>query len=141
MSRPISKKVDQGQALRDRADQRAGKKVSYKGESNFVNYTLDDSERQHLKALQYGVSEYDDILVKLLEEEYAVSISYDDYSSAFMCLLRPKFTDNVNAGYLLSGRGSTPLKAVRQVAYIHWSVFDRDWGAHYQAKGKPEIDD
>jgi hypothetical protein len=142
MANTRSKSKDNfGAELRQRADERAGKKTAYVGKSNFVNYSMTTDEKATLKMAVWGIEEYENALIRLAEEEYGIGFSEDAFSGGYSCILRPKFADNKNAGYLLSGRGSTPLKALKQVSYIHWSVFDGDWGAHYQAGKREEIDD
>jgi len=141
MPRQPSTKSDPGKELRDRADARAGKPVSYTGKSEFVNYTLNAEETQDVKRTAITIEFFESTSTRLVEEGYAVSFSYDDYNSCYSCLLRPKFTTNPNVGYLLNGRGSTPVRALRQAAYIHYIVFGGDWSSHYTQSKRQEIDD
>lgn len=141
MSRQSAPKSNPGKELRDRADARAGKPVAYTGKSEFVNYSLTMEETQHVKKTEITVEFFESTVIRLTEEGYAVSFSYDDYNSCYSCLLRPKFTNNPNAGFLLNGRGSTPVRALRQAAYIHYIVFESDWSAHYQQSKRQELDD
>lgn len=135
------KSQDFGQGIRDRAEQRAGKKVPYRGESDWVNYTLTLDESLQLKKELFTLDTFDDLCIKLTEGDYSISFSYDTYHSCYSCIFRPATADNPNAGYLLSGKGSTPMKAFKQAAFIHWKVFDCNWaeGKKY-ARGTP-IDD
>lgn len=135
------RKSDYGQQFRDRVDGAAGKKVPYRGESVFVNYTLEASDKQRLKAQIWSEVDYESCTLRLIEEGYGITLGADEYSGGFMCVLRPKYADNRNAGYLLSGRGSTPLKALKQCAFIHGVVFEGDWAAHYTSRRSPDIDD
>jgi hypothetical protein len=98
-------------------------------------------EIQHVKETPISIEFAEDTILKLSEEGYAVSFSYDDYNSCYSCLLRPKYTNNSNAGYLLNGRGSTPIRALRQAAYIHYIVFRSQWGEFYTQSRKQDLDD
>ena len=110
-------------------------------DSEFVNYTLTEQERSHVKSLWAGPSDGDNAIIRLIEQGYSLSVSWDAFSSCFMCIIRPKGDPAPNAGFLLSGRGSTPLKAIRQAWYIHEFVFEHDWAAHFTRQSATEIDD
>lgn len=90
----------------------------------WVNYNLSDEQKAELKAQKFDL---DDALVRLTEEDLKVTISYDSYNACYACFLIPKNQDDPNFGAILSGRGSTPAKSVKQACYIHWNIFDRNW--------------
>lgn len=90
----------------------------------WVNYNLSDEQKAELKAQTF---DFENALLKLTEEDLKVTISYDDYNECYSCFLIPKNQTDPNFGCILSGRGSTPVKAVKQAAYIHWNIFDANW--------------
>lgn len=104
---------------------------------SWVNYTLSTDQKAELKAQTF---DFDNALLRLTEEGLKVTIAYDDYNECYSCYLIPKNPDHPNAGCILSGRGSTPIKAVKQAAYIHWNIFDCDWSDARQSK-REELDD
>lgn len=91
---------------------------------SWVNYTLSDEQKAEVKAQLFDV---DAALIKLTEEDLKVTISYDDYNACYSCFFIPKNQTDPNFGCILSGRGSTPVKAIKQAAYIHWNIFDGNW--------------
>jgi len=109
--------------------------------AKFINYTLSKEQKDELKATEFSLEYADDILVKLTEANYKVTFSYDDFAECFAAHVVPKGTEHKNAGFILAGRGSTPLKALKQAAYMHWQIFDEDWSEFYTARGRESLDD
>lgn len=103
----------------------------------WVNYSLSDEQKQELKS---QVFDFDTALTRLTEEDMKVTISYDSYNECYSCFLIPKNPESVNYGAILSGRGSTPIKAVKQAAYLHWQIFEGNWSDGRLSK-KEVIDD
>lgn len=104
--------------------------------SVFINQDLTAEQQREVKAQNWGFDEVESLLVKLLEQEYKVSVSFDNYNHCFAAWLLPQGTAHVNYGLILTGRGSTPLKAVRQALYKHFVIYEghtwdmgNNWGA------------
>lgn len=90
----------------------------------FIQYSLTDDEKAYLK--QQGV-DHDrlwDTTEGLIESGWTFKFGYDSYNHAYQCVVSQRFADNPNAGYMLTGRGSTPPKALRQALYIGEQI---DW--------------
>jgi len=109
--------------------------------AKFINYTLSKEQKDELKTTELTLEYADDILTKLTEGNYKVTFSYDDFAECFAAHVVPKGSEHKNAGFILAGRGSTPLKALKQAAYMHWQIFDEDWSEFYTARGREELDD
>lgn len=109
--------------------------------AKFVNYSLSAEQKKELKATELTLEYADDIMTKLTEANYKVTFSYDDFGECFAAHIVPKGGQHKNAGFILAGRGSTPLKALKQAAYMHWQIFDEDWSEFYSAKGREALDD
>jgi len=118
--------------------QSKAKRPDFKG---FVNYPLSTDEKAAIKAISLTLDDYENFLIKLSEEGYKITISYDAFNQCYSCFLMHKDADHTNAGYMLSGKGSTPLKAFKQCSYIHYQIFDEDWSAHFAPQNRDEIDD
>ena len=103
----------------------------------WVNYNLSDEQKAELKASSFDA---DNALLRLCEENYKVTVSHDAFASCFACFLVPKGVEHKHAGMILSGRGSTPIKAIKQAAYLHWQIFDGNW-SDYARPATKEIDD
>lgn len=108
--------------------------------TEFINFPLSAEQKREIKAWSPSFDDLDDLLLKLSEAGYRVSIRYDDRNEAFACWFNPTKDDHPNAGLTLSGRGSTPLKAVKQALYIH-NLFDGDWAGNYKQFKEDDLDD
>lgn len=107
----------------------------------FVNYSLTTEQTKELKATKFGLDECENLLAQLTDSDYKVTLTFDDYNSAFACFIVPKSKDNPNFGYILSGRGSTPIKALKQAGYIHYQLFEGHWLEYAQQVRYEPIDD
>lgn len=79
--------------------------------------------------------------MKLTETDHKLTIRWDDKNEAFACWIVPTTDGHANEGLLLSGRGSTPLKAVRQALYIHFYLFEGNWAEGYSQLKQEDLDD
>jgi len=109
-------------------------------QSEFINYPLAAEQKREIKAWQPTFEEIDDMLLKLEEGGYRVTSRYDEKSEAFACWVNPVGEDHPNAGLTLSGRGSTPMRAVKQALYIH-NLFEGDWAGNYKLFKEDDLDD
>lgn len=116
------------------------KKPTYTNDVTFVNYNLTTEEKQAIKSQKFTLDDFDSTCVKLTESDYKITFSFDKRGSCYQAFLIPQRDGMVNKGLILAGRGSTPVKALKQAAYIHYRIFDEDW-SQYQRAGSLEIDD
>ncbi len=107
----------------------------------FVNWSLSDEDKAKCKAWLLGGGELDDTLGLLIEDGYKITTSWDTYRSCFTASIVPTKDAKSNQGFILTGKGSTPLKASKQVLYIHYHIMDGDWASYSTAKSVEEIDD
>jgi len=106
----------------------------------FIEYDLTEPERAELKKLEFGIVDANVQLENLVRDEYRVSFGFDFYNSTFTCSLSHKDPKHRNAGWVLVGRGSEPIKALKQVVYKHHTIFDGDW-SNARAMSRSELDD
>jgi len=107
----------------------------------FVSYNLTKDQIKELKSMPFELADIDTTFLRLLQEEYKVTFRWDDYNQCYACWLIPSGDKHVNAGMILSGRGSTPLKALKQALYIHYQIFGGEWGAWRDTSKGEDIDD
>ena len=106
----------------------------------FIEYDLTEQERADLKKREFDLVIADVALTNLVQDNYRVSFGFDFYNNTFTCSLSHKDSTHVNAGWVLVGRGSTPIKALKQVAYKHHEVFGEQW-SNARAMSRSELDD
>lgn len=85
----------------------------------FVRYELDEAQIKQCREWVLDWETLDDLLLKLHEYEYKFVLKWDAYNSCYQAMMSTdnKFQPNYNLG--LVGRGSTPLKALKQVLFKH----------------------
>lgn len=110
-------------------------------QATFVQRELTAEEGQKCKAWELSEVDAFDALFKLTEAYYKVTMRFDEYHHMFGCWLMPPKTDSSNAGLILTGRGSTPLKALKQALYKHYVLFQEVWPKERDERGEYEIDD
>jgi len=106
----------------------------------FVNYELSVEQKNALKKREFPFESIDSELVRMNEAGYRVSFAVDTYSGGHACFISCSGSDNPNAGWVLSGRGSSPIKAFKQALYKHYDLFDGDWPKHLDSS-REDFDD
>lgn len=106
----------------------------------FINYNLSKAEKASIKAWEFPQEVYEDLMVKLTQGNYKITTSYDAYSESYQAFLIPTKDNPQHQGFILAGRGSTPIKAFKQACWIHYKLLKEDWSL-YQRPGTMEIDD
>lgn len=107
----------------------------------FVNYELSADERAACKAWQTGPGDVDSAALRFCEQGYRFSVKWDDYSHSFACFAQAVLPTSGNAGLMLTGRGSSPFKAVKQAMFKHFMIFDEEWGGFAETRVTQELDD
>lgn len=116
------------------------KTVSRFDGSRFVQYELDAKELAECKGWDLdGDALWLEVLA-FVDDGYSVSVKYDSYSNAYACFIQVRGQDDhVNAGLILSGRGSTPAKACKQAIFKARAI-GPSW-VQYAERRQPVIDD
>ena len=107
----------------------------------FVTYDPPKEVQAQLKTWLTTFDQFDDALLKFCEEGYKLTFKWDSYNHAWSAFASPEGDNPRNKGYILTGRGSTPLKAAKRVFYAHWTAFDTDWVAGHEQNRGEEFDD
>jgi len=119
-----------------------GRKPSKRFNSaQFINWSLSAEEKTTCKAWVITCEEVDDLTLKANEEGYKITYSYDSYGSCYSVAIVPTDSAKQNQGYILTGKGSTPIKAFKQAMFIHHSIMGGDWAAYSQKTENEEFDD
>jgi hypothetical protein len=118
-----------------------GSKAERFNDARFVNYDLDEEQRKACKA--YVITEADllDRVSTLIADGYrfGVSLDRDGVTYTAYCQLREPGGDNT--GLILTGRGSSCFKSLKQLLYKHYVCMDGDWGPYAEHRGDVVIDD
>jgi hypothetical protein len=111
------------------------------GEVVFLSSDLSVEEKLHCKAWASFNDDADGVLDRLCADGYRVSIKQDTYSGGFQCSITPGPDNKEHAGFILMGRGSTPLKSARQACYRHFVLYGESWPVEVNQHRSQEFDD
>jgi len=107
----------------------------------FIQYELDKAQQAECKASAITADELFDQILACISDGYKFSVRWDSYGECYGAYMQADSPENPNAGFILTGRGSSPLKAVKQVLYKHRVCLDGSWGEYAERKGRDVIDD
>lgn len=99
---------------------------AYQTDSEFVNYELKQEQVVEYRRWRADIETVDLAWREACEDGYKFSAKYDDYNSAFAVFMLPG-PDSENAGFILTGRGGTPLRALCECLFKHSEVLGGDW--------------
>jgi len=104
-----------------------GKQAEFK-RSEFINYDLTQDDKTRFKAWLSSKS-FDpwDMLHKLIESGYTLSVKPDSYHDCVAAYISPVAEDNPNAGYILSGRSGSAPMAIFGALFRHLVLFESEW--------------
>jgi hypothetical protein len=95
-------------------------------QSKFINYDLLKEEKEQLKLWKAFQDKLQDMLETVCEAGYDVTIKRDSFSGGYAAWLRPNKDDHPHSGFILAGRGSTGVRALRDVLFKHFVLFDQE---------------
>ncbi len=108
----------------------------------FINVFLTDEARQYIKSKPFDDDVFAQELFRSIQEGYKFTFSADDYNHAYQVIGTRQDKDHPDFGILLSGRGSTPVKAFKQWLYLCRDVVgDSSWSEYLTSKTPEELDD
>jgi len=107
----------------------------------FVTLTLDKKQKAELKAQAWGIEEFDTAVLRLAEYGYKVSMQEDEFNKCYSCFITQRKADGQNYGYILTGRGSTPAKAVKQAIYIGFHLLEGSFENYSPDQRGEDLDD
>ena len=107
----------------------------------FINWSLTDEQKASCKAWCNSLEDMDALETQLIQSNYKITVSWDDFRSCYTASLLPQGDAHENAGYILTGKGSTPSKARKQALFVHFHVMDGQWASYSKGTGQEELDD
>lgn len=110
-------------------------------DNQFVQYELDKQQQAECKAWKVSADEIFGAVSALVDDGYKVSIRWDTYSECYGCFIQDSSGATPNAGYILTGRGSTVEKCLKQALYKHHTCLSGEWAGYVERAGRGVIDD
>lgn len=117
----------------------AASNPSFRG---FLNIDLNETDKATIKRSEFTAELFDSFLEKKISDGLKFTFSYDDYSHCYQVIGTWNIKTHEDYGILVSGRGSTPIKAFKQWCYIVDTLIDgQSWSELLLRKETVEIDD
>lgn len=107
----------------------------------FVNVAVTDDLKATIKAIPFEDGQFVDQLFRLIDKGYSVKFSFDDYNRCFQAVMTGSAKDHSDYGVFLSGRGSRPEKAFKQMSYFFHEVCGSELLPNLIDKPDGEYDD
>lgn len=137
MTSPANKKVSD-RKRRERDSQASAPRFN---NAKFVQYELDKEQQKECKAYELSNDELFDSLIEEISNGYQFTLKWDDYNECYGVFMSTRDTDSLNFGFILTGRGSTPAKCLKQVLYKHRTCLAGEWGSYVERRGRDLLDD
>lgn len=93
----------------------------------FVNCELDAEQMAQCKAVSNDFNTLTNALEDFLRDGHKISLSYDQRNEVFGAYAMAKELGHRHWQLMLVGRGSSPLKALKQLMFKHFQVLDGHW--------------
>lgn len=106
----------------------------------FIDPYLSPSELEAQKSMVLSAEEAFDSLLKFIEEGFCVKFSWDANNRCHQATATPKQNDHDYAGMYLVGRGSEPLKALKQLLFKHYTILNGVWSVDYIKTGREDYE-
>jgi len=108
----------------------------------FINFNLNEDDKATIKATTLTSDEFVALLDQFADDGFKLTLSYDDYSQCYQCIGTRKDTEHPDYGVMLTGRGSTAMKAFKQWWYIVVNLIgESSWVDWLKPNTRYEIDD
>lgn len=107
----------------------------------FIKRELTADEQRACKAQAFDDAECVDQLVKLCSKGYKLTFRWDEYTNSFAVWASVSDKDHHNFGYILTGRGSLPSKAFKQLLFKHYNLCNEESWQELQGDAYDPLDD
>jgi hypothetical protein len=106
------------------------------GKTKFINYDLTKEDKKAVLSLLASEGWLEQALHTTMEAELRVVLDYDAKQGSFSAMVFPKGEDGAFAGYSISARGSTAIKAAAVVLWKHTVLYSGIWPVDQANKGR-----
>lgn len=109
-------------------------------DSEFVQLELSVEEKKQLRASYDTMEGLDEALQDFLEQETKITIKWEERNRCYVAFAFPA-QGSENDGYILTGRGGSVTRALRELAYKDLVMLQHDWASyHNRARAGGEDD-
>jgi hypothetical protein len=110
------------------------------GDSEFINYELTKAEKGELKGYCMDPIDLDAELEGVINYGAKITVKYDERNNCYVAF---GFVgdDHEAAGHILTGRGGSVSRSLRQLAFKHHHVLGGDWLSYHNLPAGDSEDD
>jgi len=116
-----------------------GKKELAFGEWQFVRHQMTRDEKAAFREWQLTGEELVQMLDRLIDDGYKLSVSSDDYNKCNQATLTCKNEKSDDYGYILPGRASSAFDALKVVLYKHFVLLTGGWQTWMETENDDDI--
>ena len=109
-------------------------------DSEFINLELTVEQTTAYRIWREDPEVVFDYWGKLIEEGYRVNTKWDSYNDCCAAFIIPD-ADGDNGGFILTGRGGTPYRALSEALFKHVEVLRGEWSNSGSKRGRPDDPD
>lgn len=121
----------------------AAARAKYNGyeQASFVQFNPDKAQQAAVKAWPFDPELFETALNNLIDDGYKITFRFDDFGKCYAAwILSPRDHED-NPNLILSGRGSSPIKAFKQALWAHLVLYDKIWPKPNLTRKSLEFDD
>jgi len=111
------------------------------GDAKFIQYELDAEQQKACKAWEADEALVFSMVEEMISDGYKFTIKYDTYGDCYGCFVFAADDHATNGGTILTGRGNSAWKSVKQALWKHHVALSGDWSAYAERQGRALLDD
>lgn len=110
-------------------------------DARFVQFELDRDQQATCKGWAFTSDDAWAEVTRLVDSGYSVAVKWDERNEVYACFIQNRdLQTGPNKGLILTGRGSTAVKAVKQAVFKD-RLMDQDWSAYGERPTFQNLDD
>jgi hypothetical protein len=109
--------------------------------AQFVQLELTDEQAKTLKATGTTAEQIFEEMERMIDDGYKFTIKYDSYGDCTGVWCQTTIEGSENSGYILTGRGSSAFKALKQLMYKHHVLCEQRWSSYAGRRATGILDD
>lgn len=114
------------------------KKPANNDAGGFINITLDEEEQAMANAWCETDEQLFEALTMLCNTPFTLKVAIEPQNNCYGAYIQGHWKLNeFDKKWTLTGRGSTPKKAIRRALYLHFEHLQQEWSDHKAVASRP----
>jgi len=108
----------------------------------FININLTEDVKKFIKSQPFSSDVFEANLWEYIQIGYKFNFGYDDYQHCYQCIGTRSDREHTDYGILLTGRGSSPMKAFKQWMFMVTEIIgEKSWTEMLAPQTSNDYDD